>query len=67
MVKRKADKTQLMWVPKKAVKPAPIKFYIGVLDKFSKKQPKKKAVLLTHTYKGDDIPQHMTDTRSIMV
>ena len=67
MVKRKADKTLLMWVPKKNVKPPPIKFYMGVLDKFSKKQPKKKAVLLTHTYKGDDIPQHMTDTRGIMI
>ena len=67
MGKRKADKLVLQWVPKKTVKPPPIKFYLGVLEKYTRKQPKKKSVALTHVYQGDDIKQHMTDTRSLMI
>ena len=59
-------KLQNVWVPKKTVKPVnQFAFHVGILDKYSKKIPKKHPVALSLVY-GTDVPTRGFDTRGLI-
>ena len=56
------------WVPKKTVKiKNPFAFYVGVLEKYSKKRPKELPVALTYKATTPNIPTHQLDTRRFLL
>ena len=69
MVKRKENTLIKMWVPKTTVKlKNPFAFYLGVLDKYSKKKPTKPATALSYVDRavGKNVPTNQSDTRPFM-
>ena len=55
------------WLPKKTKVENPFKFYVGVLEKYSKKRPKQLPVALTYQTSGPKIPTHQMDTRTFLL
>ena len=68
MVKYKTNKLLKQWVPKKTVKlENPFAFYVGVLEKYTKKRPKQIPVALSYKAGTPGIPTHQTDTRRFLL
>ena len=68
MVKYKTNKLLKQWVPKKTVKlENPFAFYVGVLEKYTKKRPKQIPVALSYKAGGPGLPTHQTDTRRFLL
>ena len=55
------------WLPKKTKVENPFAFYVGVLEKYSKKRPKQLPVALTYKASGPNIPTHQLDTRRFLL
>ena len=62
-------KTSLVkqWLPKKTKVENPFKFYVGVLEKYTKKRPKQLPVALTYKTSGPNIPTRQLDTRKFLL
>ena len=68
MVKYKPNLLLKQWMPKKTVKlENPFAFYVGVLDKYTKKKPKQIPVALKYIAGGPGLPTHQLDTRRFLL
>ena len=68
MVKYKPNQLLKQWMPKKTVKlENPFAFYVGVLDKYTKKKPKQIPVALKYIAGGPGLPTHQLDTRRFLL
>jgi hypothetical protein len=69
-MKYKSKKNELLklWVPKKAVKREnTFAFYVGILNKYTKKRPKQIPIALSHVARTPGIPSYQSDTRRFLL